>query len=379
MQSKRNQIGEKGTKPPYPTQHTGSAPVPRSQHGPPGPGFFGAYPGRGPPPTTYSDGRPPQRFGGYPPRQNFGGPDHDDRDSRYDRSTMAPPPATAGFQRPRAASYGHYNQQPPTFTTAGGPPPHPDARFDKPPPTGAGPLGQRPSYAAPYSNVSRSQSWGNGDHSFHPGGPYTSAQRNSDGRKDGGEAPPKEQDGGIAQFSIIGKNVLQQQQLPPGALKKPYYQLPQAQNGGPPRPVDADAMAYKAVEGREGATSPSQIESNRREDVSIMGCTCKKSKCLKLYCVCFGASVMCGVSCRCLICHNTPSHEQARKDAIRCILARNPSAFDTKFKKTAEARTIQAAGKAITHKLGCKCRKSFCTKKVRLYRLSWACDAAVTL
>lgn len=132
--------------------------------------------------------------------------------------------------------------------------------------------------------------------------------------------------------------------------------------------IDPDERAYTTITGRSGATSPSQIDSFRREDVVTMGCTCKKSKCLKLYCMCFGASVVCGQNCRCLICHNTPSHEQIRRDAIRNILARNPTAFDTKFKKTEEETAAIAAAKsgpsrAITHKLGCKCRKSFCTKK----------------
>jgi hypothetical protein len=214
-------------------------------------------------------------------------------------------------------------------------------------------------------------------------------------------AQSKEESGGIAQFSIIGKKTAAQQKAAAAAAvlssnlnkKQPFYraqppslplpsqqqQRQQQQAGrGAQRPVDADALAYKTVEGRDGATSPSQIESNRRDDVTNMGCTCKKSKCLKLYCVCFGASVMCGVNCRCLICHNTPNHEQARKDAIRCILARNPSAFDTKFKKTAEANARAASlasanasnangtnNRSLAHKLGCKCRKSFCTKKVR--------------
>ena len=134
--------------------------------------------------------------------------------------------------------------------------------------------------------------------------------------------------------------------------------------------LDPDERAYTVITGRSGATSPSQIDSFRREDVVTMGCTCKKSKCLKLYCMCFGASVVCGQNCRCVVCHNTPNHEQVRKDAIRNILARNPNAFDTKFKKTEKeeveeelAAVASGPSRAITHKLGCKCRKSFCTKK----------------
>ena len=289
---------------------------------------------------------------------------------------MATPSNNAAFQRPRASSYVHYSQQlqPPAYLSAGVPPPpqhvthatHPDERFDSHPPTQRpGSPTQRPPYGSPYA-IARSQSWANADRTYHTGGPYTSAQRNnSEGRPDG-----EPQSDEIAPFNMHGSNgPPQQQQLQQlQLLQKPYgyHQPPPVHSSVLPRELDPDAIAYKAVEGRDGATSPSQIDSNRREDVSIMGCTCKKTKCLKLYCVCFGASVMCGASCRCLICHNTPSHEQARKDAIRSILARNPAAFDTKFKKAPEVRAIhQPADKAIAHRLGCKCRKSFCTKKVK--------------
>jgi hypothetical protein len=127
---------------------------------------------------------------------------------------------------------------------------------------------------------------------------------------------------------------------------------------------------FNDVDGREGATSPSQIESSHREEVTTMGCTCKKTKCLKLYCQCFAVKIYCGGNCRCLVCHNTLKYEKERKDAIRNILSRNPSAFDTKFKKTSAAEESKSssleptvASIPLAHKLGCKCRKSACMKK----------------
>mmetsp|Transcript_39306 Transcript_39306/g.43957 ORF Transcript_39306/g.43957 Transcript_39306/m.43957 type:complete len:1082 (-) Transcript_39306:131-3376(-) len=62
------------------------------------------------------------------------------------------------------------------------------------------------------------------------------------------------------------------------------------------------------------------------------GCTCKKSKCLKLYCQCFGQSGTCGPKCRCQSCHNTPMHIEEIQLARRGILERNPSAFEDKFR-----------------------------------------------
>ncbi|OEU21145.1 hypothetical protein FRACYDRAFT_165175, partial [Fragilariopsis cylindrus CCMP1102] len=91
--------------------------------------------------------------------------------------------------------------------------------------------------------------------------------------------------------------------------------------------------------------------------------------CLKLYCQCFAVKIYCGSNCRCLTCSNNPIHESERQDAIRGILSRNPSAFDTKFQKLQKAKLLSGGGgdiphaRTISHKLGCKCRKSACMKK----------------
>ena len=58
---------------------------------------------------------------------------------------------------------------------------------------------------------------------------------------------------------------------------------------------------------------------------------------------------------------------------MRNILSRNPLAFDTKFtdprnrdniSNADDVATAEGAG-ILAHKLGCKCRKSACMKKVR--------------
>mmetsp|Transcript_3884 Transcript_3884/g.4733 ORF Transcript_3884/g.4733 Transcript_3884/m.4733 type:complete len:369 (-) Transcript_3884:2276-3382(-) len=91
-------------------------------------------------------------------------------------------------------------------------------------------------------------------------------------------------------------------------------------------------------------------------------CNCKHSKCLKLYCDCFAAGIYCNSSylsrCQCRDCHNNPTKEVFRKEAIQSTLLRNHSAFRPKIDK-ANARM----GDAGKHSKGCNCRKSGCLKK----------------
>ena len=158
---------------------------------------------------------------------------------------------------------------------------------------------------------------------------------------------------------------------PKAAPFRPATTAPQrAQSGAFPAIGSAPSVInikYK------GELSPSSDSSE-----TIM-CTCKKSKCLKLYCQCFAASQMCSGQCRCVSCLNTPDNEKARTLAIQTILSRNPHAFDTKFgvdekadphaepNKFLKSRSLPGITKPgtgkVSHKIGCKCRKSACLKK----------------
>ena len=116
--------------------------------------------------------------------------------------------------------------------------------------------------------------------------------------------------------------------------------------------------------------------------------------CLKLYCQCFALSRTCGTRCKCLTCHNTALNSEAIDVARKTILERNPSAFDSKIIRegpttypvpvqsspsqmpvqqySAAERSAPATSGAPSsgppprvNKYGCKCRRSFCLKKVR--------------
>ena len=74
-----------------------------------------------------------------------------------------------------------------------------------------------------------------------------------------------------------------------------------------------------------------------------MGCTCKKTKCLKMYCECFREGKLCTEDCSCYGCSNDEGHSHA----------------------------LQKARETLSHKLlsakhqgkGCSCKKTQCIKK----------------
>lgn len=126
-------------------------------------------------------------------------------------------------------------------------------------------------------------------------------------------------------------------------------------------------------------------------------------RCLKLYCQCFALSTTCSGRCKCTVCLNSPLHADSIEEARKTILERNPSAFDDKFKGPVTPSPYRAPPVPMYHhhasppttawhassygtmavprppmavaplgpprplrvnKFGCKCRRSFCLKKV---------------
>jgi hypothetical protein len=57
-------------------------------------------------------------------------------------------------------------------------------------------------------------------------------------------------------------------------------------------------------------------------------CNCRKSQCLKLYCQCFAAKIICSHSCRCLSCANTADNVIGIQDALRKVCKYE---YDIKF------------------------------------------------
>jgi hypothetical protein len=320
----------------------------------------GSHPGAAPPPSSHPGG--PAYHSYYhaphgPP--SHGGPPLPP--SSYDHERAAPPgPYTAAqyeSKLPRKVLY-HGGPPPPPHARSPGSPSSSRLHGNRDPPHYHKMHGEHPAPGyPPYREEHRALP----PHSWHAdaysGGPPP-PPRYYDSQQHAPPPPPPS-----ASYSKDSHSRSPSQQHSQGPYR---YSDPTLRREAVSRVAPTLGERFNDVDGREGATSPSQIESSHREEVTTMGCTCKKTKCLKLYCQCFAVKIYCGGNCRCLVCHNTLKYEKERKDAIRNILSRNPSAFDTKFKRTlAEESKSSSLEPAIplAHKLGCKCRKSACMKK----------------
>lgn len=61
-----------------------------------------------------------------------------------------------------------------------------------------------------------------------------------------------------------------------------------------------------------------------------MKCTCKKSRCLKLYCQCFADKKFCQ-NCKCQNCLNTSQNINQIEKTRKLIISKQPDAFESKI------------------------------------------------
>lgn len=101
---------------------------------------------------------------------------------------------------------------------------------------------------------------------------------------------------------------------------------------------------------------PTPLDLLNQKEESKSHCTCKKSKCLKLYCECFASQRVCSDSCNCIECFNKDEYHDLRSYFLQDTLEKNPNAFKSKFKKVDNDNLT-------LHTRGCNCKKTGCSKR----------------
>lgn len=135
---------------------------------------------------------------------------------------------------------------------------------------------------------------------------------------------------------------------------------PMGSHYGPPPPSSSTSRPSRfpssivktplAVPGKENPNGITPMSTPRNR------CNCKKSQCLKLYCECFSAKVMCE-GCNCTDCRNLPAFAAVRAKAMTDCRNKNAHAFKPRIAAAPGAADLQG------HSMGCKCKKSECLKK----------------
>lgn len=99
---------------------------------------------------------------------------------------------------------------------------------------------------------------------------------------------------------------------------------------------------------RRGAQGADEDASLRRRRF----CSCRNSRCLKLYCECFASNDHCDALCNCQGCMNKPEFESLRRQSIETVLFRNPHAFRPKIAHVAASPLqLDGAARPVHHRV----------------------------
>ena len=118
---------------------------------------------------------------------------------------------------------------------------------------------------------------------------------------------------------------------------------------------NSNMLAGKTTDNSQDTT----MISNQK-DKGGHSCTCKKTKCLKLYCECFANGGICGPLCKCSDCHNSEELQDLRDLIVQETLEKNPLAFKSKYRQVKDDQ--ENVPEKTLHSRGCNCKKTGCQK-----------------
>ena len=161
------------------------------------------------------------------------------------------------------------------------------------------------------------------------------------------------------------------QPVPAPPLRVDTRVMPSVNDPHPPEmaieliePANAPIQIASTTRSRKGhrhsdasRSNSTSLRNRPKKEPKKQTCKCKKTFCIRLYCVCFAGQGYCGKDCTCTTCLNQEEHLDVRKQVIEETLAKNPLAFSSKYKK------INRDKKVLLHARGCNCKKTGCVKQ----------------
>ena len=121
--------------------------------------------------------------------------------------------------------------------------------------------------------------------------------------------------------------------------------------------VSSNTITTIAQKDKDNSLNKSEIKSSEKHS-----CTCKKTKCLKLYCECFANGGVCGPHCKCSDCHNSEELQDLRDLIVQETLEKNPLAFKPKYRSMDQKSNQENVEEKKLHSRGCNCSKTGCVK-----------------
>lgn len=139
------------------------------------------------------------------------------------------------------------------------------------------------------------------------------------------------------------------------------------------REID-DAVCARRLITPNKVSSPYNFKSSKKERYAFgsalssvkrrkkVMCHCKNSKCLKLYCECFGLQGFCHSGCKCANCKNNIKFDKERAVQIEKIIRKNPGAFSKSPPSESKPKAIRIKKSKTNKGKFCNCKRSFCQK-----------------